>query len=156
LAEDSNAAHRRPQVARLPLSAVPGLYRHPAHTWEDWTNQTAQVSSFLYAPDRAAVAADLVRVRAVIDRIAADVDELARSRRVEDPAAAVFSDRRAERCWRRVEPDLEFRAFCVWRRLPASSSPQLERAWDAWQAERYRRGEISQRPGYTDNAVRPR
>ena len=32
---------------------------------------------------------------------------------------------------------LEFRAFCTRRRLPASSTPQLERAWDAWQAERY-------------------
>ena len=42
------------------------------------------------------------------------------------------------------------------RRLPASSTPQLERAWDAWQAERYQRGEISQRPGYTDNPFRPR
>jgi len=58
---------------------------------------------------------------------------------------------------RRVaEPDLEFRAFCTRRRLPASSTPQLEQAWDAWQAERYQRGEISQRPGYTDNPFRPR
>ena len=73
-------------------------------------------------PDRAIVAVDLARVRAVIDRIAADV----------------------------------FRAFCTRRRLPASSTPQLERAWDDWQAERYQRGEISQRPGYTDNPFRPR
>ena len=35
-------------------------------------------------------------------------------------------------------------------------NPQLERAWDAWQAERYQRGEISQRPGYTGNPFRPR
>ena len=35
-------------------------------------------------------------------------------------------------------------------------TPQLERAWDAWQAERYKRGEISQLPGYTDNPFRPR
>jgi hypothetical protein len=55
-----------------------------------------------------------------------------------------------------AEPDLEFRAFCTRRRLPASSAPQLERAWDAWQAERYQRGEIDQRPGYTDNPFRPR
>jgi hypothetical protein len=53
-------------------------------------------------------------------------------------------------------PDLEFRAFCTRRRLPASSTPQLERAWDAWQAGRYQRSEISQRPGYTDNPFRPR
>ncbi len=39
---------------------------------------------------------------------------------------------------------------------PLPSTPQLERAWDAWQAERYQRGEISQRPGYTDNPFRPR
>lgn len=37
----------------------------------------------------------------------------------------------------------------------AVSTPQLERAWDAWQAEQYQRGEIGQRPGYTDNQFRP-
>jgi len=108
-------------------------------------------------PDRALVAVDLARVRAIINRIAADVDELARARRVQDLiTAAVLPDQRAERRRRLAEPDLEFRAFCTRRRLPASSTPQLERAWDAWQAERYRRGEISQRPGYTDNPFRPR
>src|SRR5229473_1184189 len=108
-------------------------------------------------PDRAVVAAGLARVAAVIDRIAADVDELARARRVQDlDTAAVLPDPRAERRRRLAEPDLEFRAFCTRRRLPASSTPQLERAWDAWQAERYQRGEISQRPGYTDNPFRPR
>ena len=108
-------------------------------------------------PDRAIVAVDLARVRAVIDRIATDVDELARARRVQDlTAAAVLPDPRAERRRRLAEPDLEFRAFCTRRQLPASSTPQLERAWDAWQAERYQRGEISQRPGYTDNPFRPR
>jgi hypothetical protein len=108
-------------------------------------------------PDRAVVAVDLARVAAVIDRIAADVDELARARRVQDlDTAAVLPDLRAERRRRLAEPDLEFRAFCTRRRLPASSTPQLERAWDAWQAERYQRDEISQRPGYTDNPFRPR
>jgi hypothetical protein len=53
------------------------------------------------------------------------------------------------------EPDLAFRASCT-RRLPASSTTQLERAWDAWQAERYQRGEISQWSGCTDNPFRPR
>jgi len=49
-------------------------------------------------PDRAVVAVDLARVRAVIDRIAADIDELARARRVEDlGTAAVLPGRRAER-----------------------------------------------------------
>jgi hypothetical protein len=42
------------------------------------------------------------------------------------------------------------------RRRPASLTPQLERAWDAWQAERYQHGEIGQRPGYADNPFRPR
>jgi len=108
-------------------------------------------------PDRAVVAVDLARVAAVIDRIAADVDELARARRVQDLAtAAVLPDPRAERRRRLAEPDLEFRTFCSRKGLPASSTPQLERAWDAWQAERYQRGEISQRPGYTDNPFRPR
>ncbi len=108
-------------------------------------------------PDRAVVAVNFARVAAVIDRIAADVDELARARRVPDlDTAAVLPDRRAERRRRLAEPDLEFRAFCARRRLPASSTPQLERAWDAWQAERYQRGEISQRPSYTDNPFRPR
>jgi len=88
--------------------------------------------------DRAIVAVDLARVRTVTGRIAAEVDELARARWAQDAA------------------DLEFRAFCTRRRLPASSASQLERAWDAWQAERYQRGEISQRPGYTDNRFRPR
>jgi len=79
-------------------------------------------------------------------RIAADIDELARARRVDDlAAAAVLPGRRAERRRRVAEPDLEFRAFCTRRRLPASSAPQQERAWDAWQAERP--GEVSQRPG---------
>jgi len=107
--------------------------------------------------DRAVVTVDLARVQAVIDRIAADVDDLARAWRAGDlDTAAVLPGRRAERRRRLAEPDLEFRAFCTRRRLPASSTPQLERAWDAWQAERYRRGEISQRPGYADNPFRPR
>ncbi len=101
--------------------------------------------------------ADLPRVAAILQRIAADVDELAQARRVQDlNTAAVLPDPRAERHRRLAAPDLGFRAFCTRRRLPASSTPQLERAWDAWQAERYRRGEISQRPGYTDNPFRPR
>jgi len=70
--------------------------------------------------------------------------------------AAVLPDPRAERRRRLAGPGLEFRAFCTRRRLPASSTPQLERAWDAWQAGRYQRGEIAQRPGYTHNPFRPR
>ena len=92
------------------------------------------------------MAADLTRVRAFIDRVGADVNELDRARRVQDlSTAAVLPDPRAERRRRLAEPDLEFRAFCTRRRLPASSTPQLEPAWDAWQAERDQRGEIGQR-----------
>jgi hypothetical protein len=59
-----------------------------------------------------------------IDRIAADVDDLARARRAQDlGTAAVLPDPRAERRRRLAEPDLEFRAFCARRRLPASSAP---------------------------------
>jgi hypothetical protein len=108
-------------------------------------------------PDRAIAAVNLARVAAVIDGIAGDVDELARARRAQDlNTAAALPDRRAERRRRLAEPDLEFRAFCTHKGLPVSSTPQLKRAWDAWQAERYQRGEISQRPGYTGNPFRPR
>ena len=93
----------------------------------------------------------------VIDRIAADVDELARARRAGDlGTAAVPPDRRAEHRRWLAGPDLEFRAFCARTGLPASSTLQLERARDTWQAERYQRGEPGQRPGYTDNPFRPR
>jgi hypothetical protein len=108
-------------------------------------------------PDRAVVAVDLAQVRAVIDCIAADIDEPARARRVQDlTTAAVLPDPRAERRRRLAEPDLEFRAFCARKGLPASSTLQLERAWDAWQAKRYQRGETAQRTGYIDNPFRPR
>jgi len=63
---------------------------------------------------------------------------------------------RALTCGLESSQDMEFRAFCARRRLPASPAPQLERAWDAWQAERYQRGEISERPGCTGNSFRPR
>jgi len=79
------------------------------------------------------------------------------------PVAIVAWRGRAERRRRLAELDLdftrvyaEFQAFCARRRLPARSTRQLERAWDAWQAGRYRRGEISQWPGYSDNPFRPR
>ena len=75
------------------------------------------------------MAAGLARAAAVIGRIAADVDELARARRAQDPhSAAVLPDPRAERRRRLAEPDLEFRAFCTRRRPPASSTPQPARA----------------------------
>ena len=65
-------------------------------------------------PDRAVVTVDLARVAAVIDRIATDVDELARARRVQDlDTAAVLPDPRAERR-RPARPDAPRR-----RRRPA-------------------------------------
>jgi hypothetical protein len=79
------------------------------------------------------------------------------------PVAIISWRGRAERRQRLAEPDLdftvvyaEFQAFCTRRRRPASSTRELERAWDAWQAGRYRRGEISQWPYYGDNPFRPR
>ena len=64
-------------------------------------------------PDRAHVMVDLPRVAAILQRVAADVDELARARRVADlGATAVGRDRRAERRRRVAEPDLDFREFC--------------------------------------------
>ena len=96
-------------------------------------------------------------MRAVIDRIAVGIDELARARRAGDlGTAAVLPGRRAERRRRLAEPDLEVRAFCARKGLPASSTLQPERAWDPWQAGRYQRGENGQRPGYAGNPFRPR
>ena len=89
-------------------------------------------------PERALVVVDLPRVAAILDRIAADIDELARARRVGDlAAAAVLPGRRAERRRRVAEPDLDFREFCRRQKVSASS----ERSWDAYEAERYRCGE---------------
>ncbi len=88
-------------------------------------------------PDRALVVADLPRVAAILQRIAADVDELVRARRVADlSAGATGPDRRAERRRRVAEPDLDFREFRRRGKLPRS-----ERSWDLFAAERYRRGE---------------
>ena len=78
-------------------------------------------------PDRAVVAADLARVRAVIDRIVADIDELARAWRVEDlDIAAVLPDRRAERRRRLAEPDLEFRALLCPQGIARLINPAAE------------------------------
>ena len=108
-------------------------------------------------PDTANTAVTSARVQAVLERVAGDLDELARARRIADlNTAAVLADRRAERRRRLAEPDLGFREFCARKKLPASSTLQLERAWDAWQEERHRRGETTARAAYTDNPFRPR
>lgn len=63
--------------------------------------------------------ADLPRVAAILQRIAADVDELARACRMADlGAAAALPDRRAERRRRVAEPDLDFRERWRRNRLP--------------------------------------
>jgi hypothetical protein len=96
--------------------------------------------------ERALVVVDLLRVAAILDRIVADIDELACTRRVDDlAAAAILPGLRAERRRRVAEPDLDFREFCRRQKVPASS----ERSWDAYEAERYRRGERDTRPDYT-------
>jgi len=63
-------------------------------------------------PGRVHEVADLSRVAAILQRVAADVDELARARRVADlGAAAAGPDRRAERRRRVAEPNLDVREF---------------------------------------------
>jgi hypothetical protein len=61
---------------------------------------------------------------------------------------------RAERRRRAAEPALEFIAFCRRRKIPHQSTPQLERAYDAWNAERYERGETDQSSWEAYNPVR--
>ncbi|WP_181806113.1 hypothetical protein [Streptomyces shenzhenensis] len=74
--------------------------------------------------------------------IAFDVEELARPRRIDDlQAAAVGDDPRAERRRRLAEPDLTFAEFCDRTGTPWRSTLQGDRAWDAYQAELFRRGE---------------
>jgi hypothetical protein len=116
---------------------------------ENHTRTAAEVLRRAGRPP-ANIGVDLTRVRTVLNRIAADVDEFARARRSEDlDTATTRPDRHAERRRRLAEPDLDFRAFCSRRRLPAPSTPQLERAWDAYQAERHRCGETKQRAAYS-------
>ncbi len=77
-------------------------------------------------PDTATLGVDLAWVRAVLDRIAADLDELARAREVADlDTAAVRADQRAERRHRLAEPDLDFRNSCTRQRLP----PRPRSSW---------------------------
>ena len=94
-------------------------------------------------PDRAVVAGDPAPVAAVIDRIAADVDELAR-RAGDLTSAAALPDPRAERRRRLAEPDLEFRAFCARKGLPV------------YQPRNWSRPGTPGRPSDTGNPFRPR
>jgi hypothetical protein len=106
-------------------------------------------------PRRYHVRADVPRVVAILRRIAYDIGELTRARRVGDlEHAAIARDPRAERRRRAAEPDLDFRTFCQRRGIPSQSTPQLERAWDTWNAERYERGETDQGMWESYNPVR--
>ena len=111
-------------------------------------------------PERLALAGFLAGYRGLIgEAYALDLRQFTtwcRARRAGTCAPRRCSPAGAERRRRLAEPDLEFRAFCSRKGLPASSTPQLERAWDAYQAERHRRGETSQRAAYTRNPFRSR
>jgi hypothetical protein len=77
----------------------------------------------------------------VLDRIASDAGELAWARSAgELTIAAVLSGRRAERRRCLTEPDLDFHTLCRTKQMPGSTPARMERAWDAWQAGRHRRG----------------
>ncbi|ALO13640.1 hypothetical protein AQF52_8059 [Streptomyces venezuelae] len=107
-------------------------------------------------PDRSNVVVDLARVSAVLRRIAFDVDELARARSVEDLIGArVGDDPRAERRCRLAEPGLDYGELTRRKNLPWRSIRQDKVAWDAYQAERHRRGETDQDPYTTCNPFRP-
>ncbi len=83
-------------------------------------------------PGRALVVAGLPRVAAILDRIAADIDELARARRAGDlAAAAVLPGRRAGRRRRVAEPDLDFREFCRRFRDPRETAGRPAK-WTPW------------------------
>ena len=112
-------------------------------------------------PDTAGTVVSPARVRAVIDRIAADVDQLARARRVEDLDTAAPHRGPAVRpaggtpsAAGRPGPGVP--GLLLPRGIAYLIAPQLERARDAYQGERYRRGKTSQLAGYTDNRFRPR
>ncbi|MET8945412.1 hypothetical protein ABZX30_17965 [Streptomyces sp. NPDC004542] len=98
-------------------------------------------------PDTCTVPVHIARIAAILRRIAFDIDELARARRVDDlHAAQVGDDPRAERRRRLAEPDLNYAEFCDRTGTPWRSTQQGELAWTAYQAERRRRGETDEDP----------
>jgi hypothetical protein len=91
-------------------------------------------------PERCNIVVDLGRVRRVLLRIAADVDELARARSVDElEHAQVDRDVRAERRRRLAESPLAFPAH---RR----SIRQYQQAVYDFEKERWRRGEADSHP----------
>jgi hypothetical protein len=107
-------------------------------------------------PDTAHVAAGLARVAAVLDCIASGAGELGPGPAGPENSRSRPSGRRAERRRRLAGPDLEFGTFCRTKQMPSSTRAQMERAWDAWQAGRYRHGETGQQPACTGNPFRGR
>jgi hypothetical protein len=108
-------------------------------------------------PDRCHVVVNLARVGAILQRIAFDVEELARARRTEDlQIAAVKDDPRAERRRRLAEPDLTYAEFCDRTGTPWRSTRQGEQAWTSYQIERSRRGETDEDPFEAYNPFQPR
>jgi hypothetical protein len=108
-------------------------------------------------PDTANVAVDLARVAAVVDRVAADVGELARARPVRElESAAVRPDRRSEQRRRLAEPDLDFAAFCRGE-TDAHLRPEAPRTGPGCVAGRQTPPRRTDRPPiYADNPHRPR
>ena len=91
-------------------------------------------------PERCNIVVDLDRVRRVLPRIAADIDELARGRTVEGcEHAQVDPDVRAERRRRLAEPPLAFPAH-------GRSIRQYRQALYEFEKERWRRGETHSHP----------
>ncbi|PNV32223.1 hypothetical protein C1708_07895 [Streptomyces sp. DH-12] len=106
-------------------------------------------------PDRHPVAVDLPRVAAVLRRTAYGIDDLARTRSVDDlDQARTHDDPRAERRQRLAEPDLAFAEFYSRTRTPSQSIRQGADAWRAYQAERRHRGETDENPCTEYNSFR--
>jgi hypothetical protein len=96
-------------------------------------------------PERCNIIVDIGRVRHVLLRIAADVDELARARSVDElEHAQVDPDVRAERRRRLAESPLAFPAH-------ARSVRQYRQALYDFEKERWRRGEADSHPPENGN-----
>ena len=95
-------------------------------------------------PERCNIVIDISRVRRVLLRIAADIDELARDRSVEElEHAQVDRGVRAERRRRLAESPLAFPAHGV-------SIRQYRQALYEFEKERWRRGEAESHPSERD------
>jgi hypothetical protein len=91
-------------------------------------------------PDRCNIVVDIGRVRRVLLRIAADIDELARARTVQElEHAQVDREVRAERRRRLAESPLAFPAH-------GRSVRQYRQALHEFEKERWRRGEADSHP----------